>query len=166
MRFARFCHAGFAAVAVLAAAAPARAGTSTNTMDASLSIESGCRLDTRALVFIGIPPFSKGLLLDSSTTLTVDCTPNTAYTIDIDTGLHPNGINRRMYSALTNSYVAYDIYRDGPRTNVWGTGQLKNVAGNSGAGGPQTVTLYGRVSLPTKVLAGDYLDTLTVTLNF
>ena len=163
----RIGMAGIIATAALAAAVPAHAGgTTTNTMAAKLNVYSGCSLRTRPLVFLTTAIDAKGNA-DSTTTITIKCTPNVDYTIDIDKGQNANGINRRMYSALTNSYAAYDIYRDAPRTNVWGTGQLKNVTGNSGSGAAQDIVLYGRVPRILSVISGlDYRDTLTVTLNF
>ena len=71
-----------------------------------------------------------------------------------------------MFSASTNSYVSYDVYRDSPRSNVWGRGKTRNLAGNSGTGAPFDIVLYGRVQNTGKIIAGDYIDTLVVTLNF
>jgi spore coat protein U-like protein len=132
-----------------------------------VTVATGCTLQTRPLTFdatgiVGTNPF------DATTTVTVKCTPNTPFDIDIDTGLYANGnsANRRMFSASTNSYVSYDVYRDSPRNNVWGRGKTRNVAGNSGTGAPIEFVLYGRVQNTGKIVAGDYLDTLVVTLNF
>ena len=153
------------AAALWAAGSPALAGKSTNTLPVAVRVTTGCNLQTFPLTFdastiVGNNP------IDSTTRVIVRCTPNTDYSIDIDKGLYPNGINRRMFSPATNSYVAYDVYRDSPRTNVWGTGQLKNVTGNSGAGLPLNILIYGRVPNTGKINAGDYKDTLVVTLNF
>nr|WP_237489140.1 spore coat U domain-containing protein [Tsuneonella aeria] len=135
-------------------------------MRVDLHVYSGCSLKTRPLTFV-VPAGNIGNMdLDSTSTVTVKCTPNTAYSVDIDKGLHSNGINRRMRSVETNSFLAYDVYRDRPGGNVWGTGQLKNVTGNSGTGAALDITLYGRIRLPSKIQAGDYKDTLVVTLNF
>src|SRR5688572_7155261 len=104
-------------------------------MPVSVTVFSGCSLRARPLMFV-LPAVVSNNPLDATTTVTVKCTPNTDFTVDIDNGLHNNGINRRMRSAALNAFVAYDVYRDAPRTNVWGTGQLKNVTGNSGGGTP------------------------------
>jgi spore coat protein U-like protein len=153
------------AAAFSAAAAPASAGKNTNTLPVVVRVVTGCSLQTFPLTFdasaiVGNNP------IDATTHVLVKCTPNTSYSIDIDKGLNANGVNRRMFSASTGTYVAYDVYRDSPRTNVWGTGQLKNVTGNSGTGLPLDVLIYGRVPNTGKISAGDYKDTLVVTLNF
>jgi spore coat protein U-like protein len=163
-RVRRLSVAGIAA-ALGVVGTPASAGQNTNTLAVVVRVVTGCSLQTFPLTFdastiVGNNP------IDATTHVVVKCTPNTNYTIDIDKGLYANGINRRMFSASTNSYVAYDVYRDSPRTSVWGTGQLKNVSGNSGTGLPLDILIYGRVPNTGKINAGDYKDTLIVTLNF
>lgn len=146
-------------------AAPAHAGRTTNEMPVSVTVYSGCSLKTRPLMFV-LPANVSNSPLDATTTITVKCTPNTNFSVDIDNGLHNNGIVRRMHSAELDAYVSYDVYRDAPRTNVWGTGQLKNVTGNSGTGAPLDLSIFGRIPQPKNIKAGDYRDTLIVTLNF
>ena len=131
---------------------------------ASLGI-AGCSLVTRPMMFV-VPNLQVNSAVDTTTTLTIKCTPNTDFTIDLDKGLYANGIVRRMYSPAANAYVAYDVYRDAPRTSVWGTGQLKNVTGNSGTGAPLTLTLFGRIPAAGKIKAGDYSDRLVVTVTY
>lgn len=136
----------------------------TNTLPVAVRVFAGCSLVTRPLTFDAST--ATGTNIDATTTITVRCTPNTSFSVDIDKGQYANGINRRMFSPQANAYLTYDVYRDSPRTNVWGTGQLKNVTGNSGSGLPLDILLYGRVTKPNTIKAGDYLDTLVVTLNF
>lgn len=167
VRRLRRTTAAVAAAALGAGGTPALAGQSTNTLPVAVTVATGCSLVTRPLTFdaTGITGTNP---IDATTSVTVRCTPNTDFDIDIDTGLYANGnsANRRMYSASTNSFVAYDVYRDSPRSNVWGRGKTRNVAGNSGSGAPIDFVLYGRVQNTGKIVAGDYIDTLTVTLNF
>lgn len=155
------------AAALGAAGGPALAGQVTNTLPASVRVYTGCSLQTRPLTFDASQIVSNQI--DSTSTITIRCTPNTDFSIDIDKGLNANGnsSNRQMRNVNTGALLAYDVYRDSPRSNVWGTGALKNaVTGNSGAGAPMDIVLYGRVKNPGRIAAGDYKDTLTVTLNF
>lgn len=167
MRRLRRTTAAVIAAALGAGGTPALGGEATNTLPVAVTVATGCSLVTRPLTFdasviVGTNP------IDATATITVKCTPDTDFDIDIDTGLYANGnsANRRMFSASTNSYVSYDVYRDSPRNNVWGRGKTRNVAGNSGTGSPIDFVLYGRVQNTGKIAAGDYLDTLVVTLNF
>ena len=157
--------AGVVTASLVVAAAPANARQTTNTLQARVTVFTGCSLVTRPMTFV-VPNLTVSTAVDTTTTLTIKCTPNTNFTVDIDKGLYANGINRRMYSPAANAYVTYDVYRDGPRTNVWGTGQLKNVTGNSGTGAPLTLTLFGRIPASGKIKAGDYADRLVVTVTY
>lgn len=153
------------AATFLVVGTPAIARQTTNTLEARVTVFTGCSVVTRPMTFV-VSNLTVNAAVDTTTTLTIKCTPNTNFTVDIDKGLYPNGINRRMYSPAANAYVTYDVYRDVPRTNVWGTGQLKNVTGNSGTGAPVTLTLFGRIPASGKIKAGDYADRLVVTVTY
>ncbi|MDE2410597.1 MAG: spore coat protein U domain-containing protein [Sphingomonadales bacterium] len=164
MRFAhRQCCIGIVAAAMLAAT-PAYAGRTTYTVPVSVTVLSGCTVVALPLVF-NIPVPINGNV-DSATSIAVRCTPNTAFVLDIDNGLHANGVNRRVFNATANAFIKYDIFKDPPHSNVWGTGSAKNLSGNSGPTGLVTYPVYGRVSSSTNLKAGGYTDTLTVTINF
>jgi len=164
MRFAHRTVWVASVVAALLAAAPASAGRATYTMPATATIVNGCTLEALPLIFNVPTPTNANV--DSSTSVTVTCTPNIAFTLDIDTGLYGNGINRRVYNATANAYINYDVYKDPPRSQVWGTGGAKNVSGNSGVTGIVVVPVYGRLASSAKLKAGNYNDTLTVTISF
>lgn len=164
MRFAhRQCCIALAATG-LVAAVPAHAGKATYTMPVRATVINGCTVSALPLVFM--VPVPTNLNVDSSTTVTVACTPNIPFTVDIDTGLYANGINRRVFNAAASAYINYDVYRDPPRSQVWGTGGAKNVTGNSGITGVVVLPVYGRLASSTKLKAGNYSDTLTVTISF
>jgi len=152
---------------LMAAGTPALAGQTTNTLNAKITVTDGCSLQTSDLMFVAPNPII-GLVIDSSTTLTVKCTPNTAYTIDIDDGLQPQGNNKRRMVSAAGVPLAYNVYFDAARSasRVWGKGAGKNYIGNSGSGAAQSIPVYGRVTVAALIPAGGYKDTLTVTLNF
>ena len=151
------------ALAVVASPCAA-AGRATNQFKVSVRPTGNCTVSAAPLIFMIPAPTNTNV--DSTTTITVKCPPNTAFTIDIDTGLHANGINRRVYNASNNAYINYDVYKDPPRSAVWGTGGAKNYAGNSGLLGIALVPVYGRVASVKTLQAGGYNDTLTVTVTF
>ena len=152
---------GASALAVPASAASGRA---TNQFRASVSPIGGCAVAATPLIFM--IPVPTNTNVDSTSTITIKCAPNTAFTVDINTGLYPNGINRRVFNAAANAYINYDVYKDPPRSAVWGTGGARNVAGNSGLTGIALMTVYGRVASVKTLKAGGYNDTLTVTITF
>lgn len=164
MRFAHRAVWGVFAASAVLAANPAHAGRATYTMPATATIINGCTVNALPLIFNVPNPTNANV--DSSTTVTLSCTPNIPFTLDIDNGLHANGINRRVFNAAANAYINYDVYRDPPRSQVWGTGQAKNISGNSGLTGVVVLPVYGRLASSSRLKAGNYTDTLTVTINF
>ena len=164
MRFAHRQGLIVLAATAMLAAAPAHAGRATYTMPVRAQVINGCTVNVLPLVFnIPVPT---NLNVDALTTITIACTPNIPFTLDIDTGLYANGINRRVFNAAVNAYINYDVYKDPPRSQVWGTGGAKNVAGNSGITGVVVLPVYGRVASSKTLKAGSYRDTLTVTISF
>ena len=148
----------------LVASPCAAAGRATNQFQASVSPISSCSVSAAPLIFL--IPVPTNINVDSTSTITVKCPPQTAFTIDIDTGLYSNGINRRVFNPGYNAYINYDVYKDPPRSAIWGTGGVKNVAGNSGLTGVALLTVYGRVASVKTLQSGSYNDTLTVTVTF
>ncbi len=165
MNRGRWCAGLTMASACALAASPcAAAGRATNQFQVSVSPVSSCTVSALPLSFF--IPVPTNVNVDSTSTITIKCPPQTAWTVDIDTGLYSNGINRRVFNAGYNAYINYDVYKDPPRSAVWGTGGTKNVGGNSGPTGVSLLTVYGRVASVKTLKSGSYLDTLTVTVTF
>jgi spore coat protein U-like protein len=156
---------GLGAIALAAPAWAAGTGKATVQMQVSADVISGCTVSAMPMAFVVIPPYVNANV-DSTATIALRCAPNTAYTIDIDSGLYPQGINRRVFSSAANAYLTYDVFRDPPKSQVWGTGPAKNLTGNSGSTGQALHTVYGRLAERANMKAGSYQDTLTVTVSF
>lgn len=135
-----------------------------NAQAASCSFTSVVGVDFGAYeVFDTIP-------LDSTGSITLYCTgvlPADLFTIELGPGYSGNVGNRHM---LNGSVVlGYNLYWDATRTVVWGNG----TNGTSALGPlsisdqtPTTWTVYGRVPAMQNVSAGDYSDTIVVTVQF
>lgn len=149
-------------------ATPCMAGKATYTMPVSVNVISGCTVSAAPLVFM--MPVPANTTFDSTSTITVRCNPNLPYTIDIDDGLNPqggSGSKRRVrHSTIATALMSYDIYKDPPRSQVWGRGNTRNLAGNSGPTGTVIYPVYGRLTGKTGIPAGNYGDLLTITINF
>ncbi|HYP69685.1 MAG TPA: spore coat U domain-containing protein, partial [Variovorax sp.] len=101
---------------------------------------------------------------DSTSTITLNCPPNTAWWMGLNNGLHASGTQRRMIGP-TGDLVSYELYRDNARAQRWGSTQGTDTVSGSG-GSTASVTVYGRVPAQTGVTPGTYSDTITVTLTY
>jgi spore coat protein U-like protein len=146
------------------AAVPSAARTSTLQMPVSVRVTNACTIFAAPLVFNVPVPLNANV--DSTSSITVRCLPNVAYTIDIDDGQQPNGGNRRVLNAAANDTLVYQVYKDPPHSQVWGRGNLKQVTGNTGVTGTVVHVVYGRLSAKASMKAGSYRDLLTITMNF
>ena len=140
-------------------------GRTTNQFRVTTTVVSGCTVSATPMVFF--VPVPANIDVSSTSTLTLRCSPNVAYSIDIDAGLNPQGATgRRVANAAKTQFLTYDIFKDPPHSQVWGRGNLKNVAGNSGATGLAVYTVYGLLNAKSTMTAGGYRDTLTITVTF
>ncbi|WP_150125003.1 spore coat U domain-containing protein [Tsuneonella mangrovi] len=154
--------------ACLAAANPAYAGQTTNSVPATLKVNTSCGIKTNPLMFGNSKPNIKQI--DASSTIDVTCNPGTAYTVSIDDGQNATAAGQRRMLAQTAVnlkfiYVSYDIYQDAARTQRWGATPGSLESGTIPPSGTVTHTLYGRVPAG-KALPTVYLDTVTITLSF
>lgn len=61
--------------------------------------------------------------------------------------------------------LAYNLYRDAARTQIWGDGTAGTTA-VVGQRGNRTLVIYGRIFPGQPAAAGSYGDTIVATLNF
>lgn len=157
---------GIAAVAA-ASAAPAFAGTATNNMPVSVNVLNSCTVSATPMAF-GSPTAIGGADIDTTSTVSLTCTNGANYDVALDAGLNASGTQRRMSNgATTPTYVNYGIYKDAARTTTWGSAVGATQAGNAGTSGLVSLTAYGRIpSTAASVTAGNYTDTVTVTVTF
>ena len=135
-----------AAAAAVFGANQAIAATATANFNAHVKINAACTTSATALDFGTLP----GLILGTETTtstLTVTCTKNAAYTLALSAG---TGF---MSGAVTaTDKVAYTATLVG--------------AGGTGSGSAQTFTINGSLSAQSTPSAQDYNETRTVTVTY
>lgn len=115
--------------------------------------------------------------LDSVSTLNVACTrtlfpsERVDYTLTASVGSGASYASRSMAQGAER--LGYNLYRNTARTQIWGNG----TGGSSVITGTHTLnngnpnrnrnhSIYGRIPALQNVAAGNYLDTLAVTLTF
>jgi spore coat protein U-like protein len=151
-------------VAALAAtvSTPALAGTATGTVDVSLTVSAACSVTAEPLAFGTVSSFDAAV--DASSPSTVKCTPNASYTVALDYGLNSASTTQRKLKSTTSATtVNYNLYSDAAHLSAWGGATAVTGTGN---GSDQPMTIYGRVPIQTAVAAGDYKDTVTVTVTY
>ena len=157
---------GLAAAAAVASS-PALAATATNTMPVSVNVINSCTVAATPMAF-GAPAAIGGANIDSTSTITLQCTNGASYDVALDLGLNAVTGQRYMENLAGTVAIPYNVFRDVGRTSAWGnTSGVDTVANTAGATGAVVLTAYGRIpSTAASVGAGSYTDTVTVTVTF
>lgn len=102
----------------------------------------------------------------STGTITVTCSNDTNVVISIGQSIY-GGINpRKMKHTIYNDFLNYNIYQNAGMTIIWGDGtngtspMIVNRIGRN-----KTYTYYGVLFAGQDVSAGNYTDSLTVTVT-
>ena len=99
--------------------------------------------------------------------IVLTCTPGMTVSVALDYGVNGGSSSQRYLKQVSgNETLAYQLYQDAAYSQVWGNGALARTIASFPAS-TQTYTVYARLfavgSLPS---AGNYRDTVTVTLSF
>jgi spore coat protein U-like protein len=144
----------------------ALAATATATFNVQIIIASECKVQSTATLNFG----SDGVLdanNDATTTLGIQCTQNTAYTVGLSAGVGSGAtVAARKMTGSGVPTVTYSLYRDAGRTLVWGTTIGTDTVAGTGNGAVQSVTVYGRVPPQTTPPPDTYVDTITATVTY
>ena len=152
-------------VSLLLASGPARAaGSDTDTITVTATVNEDCSITTNALAF-GVYDSLANSPSDASTTLDVQCTSGTSYDVLLDAGAGSGAtVATREMTAGANT-LNYTLYQDAGRTTVWGDSNPNKVSG-TGTGSTQALTVYGRVFASQAAAPGSYSDTVVATVSW
>lgn len=127
---------------------------------------SSCTVATTALNFGTQPDLSANR--DATNTVTVNCSPGTAYLIGLSNGSSggTGPTSRRMQNSAGTSFISYGIYRDSNRLLPWGNTLGIDTTAGIGTGLNQAFTGYGRVPAQTAPLPEVHTDTVVVTVTY
>ena len=132
-----------------------------NSLNVTSNYENSCNLISASdLNFGQINDLSQ--VVTSSTTVALSCPLNTSWKVNLDQGMNYDGATRRMRKGA--DYIAYELYRDAQYSQLWNNSGASQGTGNNGT---QTINIYGKAGPSlTAVPAGEYQDTITVTLTY
>ncbi len=150
--------------AVAAPALPAAAQTETGQLTVSATVLSGCTLIGGTLDFGNYVSGQLGALDAAGQIGFVNCSGE--LTFELDGGIAGDINNRRMNGP--DATLAYQIYREGNRTSIWGTGGNAFVLPLPEGATPSTgnLTVHGRIPGGQAVPGGSYTDIVNITLSF
>lgn len=143
----------------------AHAATVSTTFGVSATVAATCTVSATNMAF-GTYQFTANS--DTTSTITVICTPTTQYKVGLSAGLYGTGITNRMMStsATGTDKLTYFLYRDSSRTQNWGNTPGTDTVDQAGSGVAQNITVYGRINSGAMSVPGNYSDTITVTVTF
>ncbi|WP_372803609.1 Csu type fimbrial protein [Paracoccus seriniphilus] len=158
----RFALAGCLALLPLAALSQ----TATDSFDVRITIAEECEITSTETLDFG----NAGVLstnVDATAVLQVTCTNSTPYDIALDAGDGSGAtVGDRLMTSAASDTITYRLYSDSGRTSIWGETSGTDTQGATGNGSAQSYTIYGRVPVQTTPAAGDYTDTVGVTVTY
>ncbi|MFT3811301.1 MAG: spore coat U domain-containing protein [Micropepsaceae bacterium] len=144
----------------------ADAATATANINVRLDILSECLINAVPDIDFG----ASGVLaanVDATTTLSVQCTTGTPYTVALSAGAGIGAtIGARRMTGPASQTVTYGLYRDPGHTQLWGVSIGVDTAAGTGNGAAQTLTVYGRVPPQTTPGPGTYTDVVVATVTY
>jgi spore coat protein U-like protein len=147
----------------------AEAGTAGDTFAVTSTVVNSCIVAASPLAFPSYIPTS-ATATTGSTTLNVTCTLGAPYTVALSNGSGTGadataGMSGRKMAGSASAQLGYNLYQDSGYSQAWGsTGAYLMSATGTGLQVPLTV--YGRIPASQVVAAGNFSDTINVTISF
>ena len=133
---------------------------------ASATVPPNCRAYTTSDLDFGSVAGPITGSIDQTSSISMTCTGRTAWNVGLDNGLNASGNIRRMRQGATANHVNYELYRDSTLTDRWGNTIGTDTVPGTGTGVAQTLTVHGRLPAAQNAPAGNYSDTITVTVTY
>jgi spore coat protein U-like protein len=142
----------------------ADAATATANLSVSMTISAQCITSAATMTFPATGVISAAV--DTSTTISVQCTNGTTYNVGFDQGAGTGATvaTRKMTNGAAT--INYSLYQDSGRATVWGNTVGTNTVAGTGNGAAQSLTVYGRVPVQTSPAVGTYADTVQLVVTY
>lgn len=143
----------------------ANAAVTTTTFPVTATVGSACSVAAANLDFGTYNPLSPSPT-SATTTITIQCTLLSAYTIGLNAGTGSGATVAVRKMTKVADTLNYSLYQDAAHSLVWGeTIGIDTVAG-VGTGLATPTTVYGLIPASQSVNTGAYADTITVSVNY
>jgi spore coat protein U-like protein len=128
---------------------------------ASVPCHAACSATATSVAFSTYNVFNT-LNNDITGTITIRCNPAQAYTLSLS-----SGAGTFASRTLVNGpfLLSYNLYTDATRLTIWGDG-TSGTSIVSGNAKNATHTVYGRIPARQNARAGNYTDTIVVTVTY
>jgi len=139
----------------------------TGQMSVTLTLQAECRLTSVSNLAFGTSGVIQSAI-NGTSVIGVQCTNTTPYDVGLSAGTGPGATvtNRKMAAGAGGATINYQLFRDSAHTQVWGDNISSNTESGIGNGSIQTLTVYGVVPAQTTPAAGNYTDTVQVTITY
>lgn len=148
-------------------ATSAQAAEASTDFDVTITITAICDITTVAATDVNFGSVaSSAVNTDNAGSLTVNCTPGTAYNIALNEGGNGTTANDRAMGNGTD-LVPYQLYRQAARGagDIWGETIGTDTMAGTGTGATQAYPVFGRVP-SANFPAGTYNDVVTATVIY
>lgn len=153
------------ALALILGTSTVGAATVQDQFDVTLTVENECTVNAGDLNF-GTAGGQIDADIDATSTITVNCNPDAAYNVLLNAGTGTGSSVADRYMNDGANVVQYQLYRDAGRTQVWGETIGTDTLSGTGNGADQSLTVYGRVLAGQSIPAGNYVSTVTATVDY
>ena len=137
--------------------------TATAQFSVTATIVKGCSTSATNLAFGNYT----GAVNNSTSTVSVNCTSGTTYTVSLNPGLATGAtVTNRSMTGPASALLHYSLYNNSGRTINWGNTSGTNWMSGTGSGAAQPFTVYGQIPAGQHSTPGSYTDTITVSVAY
>ncbi len=140
------------------------ATTTTTTFQVTATVSSSCSVSASDLAFGNYDPLA-GSPTSATSTVTVQCTLLSAYTVGLSAGTGSGATVAVRKMTMGADTLNYSLYKDVTHLALWGDTGGDTVSG-TGTGLAVPITVYSQIPAGQSVNTGAYADTVTVTVNY
>ncbi len=134
------------------------------------SAQAVCNVSTSPVTFGSYDVFSSSPI-DAEGSISVSCNESPSPTVVVAVGTSANSGSfapRKMKLSSGSDMLEYNLYIDTSRSQIWGdgTGSTFTQSNRVKKNRPETLPVYGRIPPLQDVSAGQYNETVTVTITW
>lgn len=136
--------------------------TATGNFSVTATVAPSCSITANTLNFGAYT----GAAASATSTLTVNCANTTPYNVGLDQGQASGATVTTRKMKNGSNTLNYSLYSDSGRTKNWGNTVGTDTVTGTGSGGPQSLTVYGRIPSGQMPVPGSYTDSVIATLTY